>query len=249
MLGFQFSDAATTAAAIGIFIPIAALNGLSAAELATAVPAAEKFGKTSLAMLERLNSYLSSTSPKLGFSATKGNPSGTGENRITQNYTFTSQVLANVKDGVVTTLPVPVSGLGKFSFADVFPGAINVASGDAITAGVLIPIASLAQYRALVPADITISGTSDNRWLVDSLLTHFARDRDLRSATVSSAFINTSFSGFAASAVPASFTALNSGIDFAEIDSLAILQRSFAVTVELELNQSTQTFDVRVATA
>jgi hypothetical protein len=250
MLGFNFYGAAGTAAAAGIFIPIAALGGLSAAELGIAVPAAEKTGKTVLAILEGFNSYLSNTTtPKLGFTASKGNPAGTGVNRITQNYTFTSQILANAKSGLVTTLPVPFSTVGKFSFADVFPGSTSVASGDAVGVGVLIPTASLTPYRALNSADTTISGTSDNRWLVDALLGHLSKERDLRAATIPSAIINSSLSNFAASPIPASFTVANSGIDFLEVDSLSILQRSYSLTLELELNQSTQTFDVRTATA
>lgn len=250
MLSIQTFENPGVASGDGIFIPLASLPGVLSSDLNEVISLEERTSKITLAMLEQSLSYLSDPSnPKLGFSASKGNPAGSGINRITQNFIFTSLVLANIKTRVVTSLPTPVSGLGRFSFADIFPGSLKVADLDPVDAGITIGVDRLLVLNNLTVGDLNITGVSDNRNLFDAILFHLTKDRELRSATVPSAVINSSLSGFAASAIPPTFTAVNSGIDFTQIDSLTILQRSYSLTLELELNQTTQTFDVRVATA
>jgi hypothetical protein len=250
MLSLQTYDAPGTVTGDSIFIPLSALPGVLVTDLQQSVPLEERTSKVTLAIIEQAFSYFATPSnARLGFTATKGNPAGSGSNRITQNYVFAVQLLVNAKIRSISTLPTPISGAGSFSLADIFPGALSLVDQDPVDEGIVFPVANLQDLKDLTPDDINIDGGSDNRQLFDAILLHLVKDRENRSATVPSAIVNGSLSNFASSTIPTTFNPDNSGIDFDNVDSLTILQRSYSLTLELELNQLTQTFDVRVATA
>jgi hypothetical protein len=93
---FEFFGAAGNATNDGVFLPVATLTGVNAAELADAEPGHLKLGKAVLGMMEKIYSTLSPTAfNKLGFTVSRANPTGAGNNLINQNFGATAQKLLN----------------------------------------------------------------------------------------------------------------------------------------------------------
>ncbi len=257
-LSLEYFDAAGTAAADGVFVPVAALPGVLAAELAAAQSAGTKEGKALFALLNQALIILSPTTfNKLGFTAAKATPNGAAADVINQSFTFTWQKLVNLDTDTVGMVPEPStganSGLGSFSVSDVYPGAVKVASGGAVSgAGVVIQTAGLTPYGSLTHAGLTISGSSDNRDWFAAFLDHCAVDAAVRSTTVASAITAASVSAIGATTIPAAYyqaTDPLSGIAAADVPKRGLITRTLSYTLQLLLNQSTQTFDVNVVTA
>jgi hypothetical protein len=255
---FEFFDAAGSATNEGVFLPVSSFFGLSAAELADTQAGHLKLGKAVLAILEKLYSVLSPTAfNKLGFTVSRANPTGAGNNLINQNFGATAQKLLNFNSDTIAMIPEPAvganTGLGSFSIADIFPGAAVVAAADAVAAaGVVIPTALLIPYSSLTHAGLTISGTSDNRDWLAALFDFMGNELPLRSATQASAIVGTSASAIAASAIPANFTTLPdpiSGIVVADLPTRGLASRSYSFTIQLLLNVVTQTFEVNSVVA
>lgn len=257
-MSFEYFDAAGTAVAEGVFIPIAAVPGLVASELASGQAAGTKLGKSVFALINQIYNTLSPTNfNKLGFTVSKGNPAGVGADIINQNFGFTAQKLLNLKTDAISMIPEPTSGansgLGSFSLSDVFAGAVKVAAAGAVSgAGVLIPTALLATYSSITQGGITISGSSDNRDWFAALFDWLGNGLAVRDASTASAVIARSASAISAVAIPANFTQTTdpvSGILAADLPVRGLISKSYSVTVQLQLNQTTQTFDVLSTTA
>lgn len=259
-LGFEFFDAAGNPVADGVFIPVAALPGVSAAELAAGEPAATKEAKVLLAMLNQFFNVLSPAAfNKLGFAVTKSAPAGIIADVFNQTFSATWQKLVNLDDNTVSMIPEPGTGantgLGSFSILDVFPGSAKVAAGavgGATGAGVVIQTVSLTPYGSLTHAALAIAAGSDNRDWFSALLDHLALDAVIRTASIASAVTAATASAVGAIAIPAAFTATpdpTSGILAADLPKRGIITRTLTYTVQLLVNQTTQAFDVRVVTA
>lgn len=253
---FQYLNASGTAAADGVYIPVAALPGVLASELAAAEPAPAKAGKVLLALLNRIFAILSpSTFGKLGLAVAMAAPAGVAPNIWNQSFTMNWQKMVNLDTNTIEQIPVPTSGansgIGKFSVLDVFPSAAKVASGDSLSgAGIVIPTSALTPNTSLTHAGLTISATSDNREWFMALLDHLAIDADVRSATQQSAIIAATASQIGASAIPANFTQATdpvSGILAADLQRRGLITRTLSYTIQIVGNQTTQTFDVNVA--
>jgi hypothetical protein len=257
-MSFEYFNAAGTAVADGVFIPVTGVSGLLAAEMASGVAADVKLSKAVYALLEKAYTILSpSVFNKLGFTAAKASPAGSGTDLINQNYSFTAQKVANYDTDTLSMIPLPstgtFSGLGKFAIGDLFAGAAKVSAGDAIaSAGFLIPTALLTAYSSLTHAGLTVSGVSDNRDWFHALLDWLGNSVALRSATVSSAITSRSASSPSATAPSGtliSTTNPTSALSANETDRYAVLSKSYSITVQLALNSATQTFDVNSVTA
>jgi hypothetical protein len=257
-LQIEYFDAAGNATNAGVFIPIAALPGIISTELAPEVSPPIKQSKVIFSILNRIFDVVSPTSfAALGLTVTKNTPSGTGINRIGQTFSATWQKLVDLSSNSLKLIPVPSTGanlgLGEFSLLDIFPLAEKVAAAGAVSgAGIVIATAPLTEYDSdLVQDSITISNSSDNRNYLFAFLTYLSVAMDLRSATVASALSGLSASSIGATAIPAAFTQSNdptSDIDPANLPKLGIITKTLTYTVELEMNTTSQTFDVRVAT-
>jgi hypothetical protein len=256
-MSFEYFDAAGTAIADGVFIPVGGVSGLLATELAAAMSADVKLSKCVYALLEKAYTVLAPTSfNKLGFTTSKASPSGAGTDLINQNYSFTAQKVANYDSDTLSMIPLPTTGtnagLGKFAIADLFAGAAKVNAGGAISgAGFLIPTALLTAYSSLTHAGLTVSAVSDNRDWFHALLDWLGNAVALRSATQASAITSRSASspsGNAPSGVLIATPNPTSGLLAAETDRIAVLSKSYSITVQLVLNSVTQTFDVNSVT-
>lgn len=255
---FEFFDAAGSATNDGVFIPVTALIGVSAAELADAQAGHLKLSKAVSGILEKIYSTLSPTAfNKLGFTVSRANPTGAGNNLINQNFGATAQKLLNFNDDTIGMIPEPSvganSGLGSFSIADIFPGAAVVAAAGAVAAaGIVIPTALLTPFSSLTHAGLTISGTSDNRDWMAALFDFMGNGLPLRDAATATAIVGRTASAVAAAAIPANFTALPdpiSGIDPADLPTRGLVSKSYSFTIQLALNPVTQTYDVNSVTA
>lgn len=256
MLNFEYFDADGAAVAAGVFIPVADLPGLTAGELASA-----NADKVSKAILGLINTIYSVVSPggfnKLGWALTKANPTGTGADLISQNYGVTIQYQVDHATNTLGQIPVPTAGtnldVGKFAIADVFPSATKVAAAGATGgAGVLIPSADLEAYGAPAHAAVNPAAGQDNRNWFAALMNHLAVDAPIRTAEVASALTVRTRANAAALTLPAAYTqATNptSGIDAADLGHLSFFSQSYSFTLQLSLDQESQTFDVNHAIA
>lgn len=257
-MSFEYFDADGNAVADGVFLPVAALPGLNASELAASEPAHLKLSKSIAAVVETIYTTLSPTNfNKLGFTTSKASPAGAGTNLINQNYGFTTQKVLNFDTDTIGMIPEPatgtLNGLGSFSISDVFPSATKVAAGGATGgAGVLIPTTLLLAYSSLTHAGITISGTSDNRDWFAALFDWFGNAAPVRDASTASAVTARSAGAPSATSIPTAFTQSTnptSGILASEAPSRGLVSKSYSITIQYVLNQSTQTFDVNSVTA
>jgi hypothetical protein len=251
VLSIQYLAAAGNADFAGLWIPVSELPGLTADELAVAESVPAKEGKTQLALLNKL--YLAlSLATTLGFTIAKQTPSGAGIDRITQSFSATWQKMVNIRDAVTSVIPLPTTGanlgLGGFTIADVFPTAAKVAAAaDVSAAGIVISDAALAAFDA----GLAYAVNTDSRRYFIALVDYIASNATLRTATVQSGVTALALSNIGSTSIPTNFTQSDplSGIIAADLPVLGIITRTTSFTVDLSLNQSTQKFDVRVATS
>lgn len=251
VLSIQYLAAAGNADFAGLWIPVTELPGLTADELAIAESVPAKEGKTQLAFLNKLYLALASAT-KLGFTIAKQSPSGAGIDRITQSFSVTWQKLVNIRDAVTSVIPLPTTGanlgLGGFTIADVFPTAAKVAAAGAVSAaGIVISDTALAAFDA----GLAYAVNTDSRRYFIALVDYFASNATLRTATVESGATSLTLSNIGSTSIPTNFTQSDplSGIIATDLPVLGIITRTTSFTIDLSLNQSTQKFDVRVATS
>jgi len=259
-MAFEFFEAAVSSpsgCSAGIFIPRSDLPGVAAGELANSQSTANKQSKTVLALLNKVHSTVSPTNfSKLGFATTKGAPTGVSEDVIAITYTATAQWMANSEDKTISVLPVPTtgteSGKGDFAIADIFPNAVKLAAGDAITGeGVVIPTADLVPYGSPTHASVNPAVGQDNRgWFAG--LYGFLSQLGIRTTSVASAITAASRGATTAVTLPTAATdATNptTGILAADLPKRSFFSHTYSLTLQLALNQTSQAFDVNVVTA
>lgn len=258
VLGIEYFDAAGAAALEGVFIPVADLPGVQAAELAAAQSVGAKEGKALLSILNAIYSVLSPEAfIKLGFGVTKDAPVGTDADIFAQTFGASYQKLVNLDTDVISQVPVPTSGvntgLGDFAIVGIFPGAVKVAAAGAVAgAGIVVQTVSLSNYSSLTHAGLNLAAGTDNRDWFAALLDHLAIDPTVRTAAVASAVTAAVAGNIGSTAIPVDYTQAAdpvSGIALADRPRRGLITRTLAYTVEILLNQATQTFDVRVATS
>jgi len=259
-MALAFYGAAVGAAAdngvlAGLFFPREDLPGINAGELADTQNEAIKQGKFALSFGAKVQEYLADTDNNvLGFSATVGKASinGTTSN---MTYTVSAQYVARLDTKSLAVLPVPTTGSnvdeGKVAISALFPSAVDVAAQGAISGeGVLIPYADLTPYGGADPASIA-SGT-DNRDVLGAMVRALPANLTVRTATVASPVITVTTAAPSTVALVAAATdATNptTGIADDDRDRLGVLSFVTSWTVQILLNQTTQTFDVNSITA
>lgn len=257
-LALEYFDAAGNATLDGVYIPIAALPGVLAAELAAAQSVALKEGKALLGLLNQIYNVLSSSGfAKLGFSVTKGIPTGVTADIVNQPFTFSWQKVANLDNDTIAMIPLPTTGtnlnVGAFAIADVFAGAAKVAAGDPVAgAGIVVQTVGLIAYSSLTHAGLNPAAGQDNRSWFAALLDHLANEVTLRDTItpIASAVVAATLSTVDASTFPDAFTASpnpTSGLVTADLPKRGLISRTNSWSIQLQLNQTTQTFDVYVA--
>ena len=257
-----YVPSAGTAPVAGIFIPRDNIAGLIAdSELANDVDLIIKDCKFLTGFLTTLQSTIannreqsSSLITALGFSLTKGTPAGVATNVFTQ--TFTASVATVVDYATNTLYPIPVpstgsnSGRGVLKITDVFPDAVSVASAGAIAkAGVLVPHVELDAYGA-VTATNPVNDTQSRQWFA-AMLRYFFDEIPVRVATPStpSALISKTLGTITPFTLPNdAIVPINAstGLDPAKVSVNDVYFRPISFTVQYLLNETTQTFDVRV---
>jgi hypothetical protein len=230
---------------------------MTATELAASQPSANKESKVFLAIANQVfNTITSPGFRALGFSATKSAPSGVAPDIFRQSFAFTWQKLLNLDTDSLSAIPVPTTGananLGKFSVLDLFPGASKLAAAAAVPgAGIVVQTSGLSSFSSLTHANLNISASSDNRDWLAALLDYFAVSVSVRSATTASGVVAATASPLGGVAIPANFFAATdplSGLLSTEVPKSGLITRTLNYTIELQLNQVDQVFDVRVAT-
>ncbi|MEM9815540.1 MAG: hypothetical protein AAF827_03870 [Cyanobacteria bacterium P01_D01_bin.6] len=253
-LSFEYLSAAGAVTDAGVFIPVADLPGVDAAELDAAEVEAAKESKCVLAVLNALQTYLATDTDVLGVSCTRGNPSTNAADILTLNFTAQWQKLVNLGSNTVGVIPAATTGanadLAAMAIVDVFPTAAYVAAGaNTPGAGVVVSHAAMAAY-GLTTVPTVAAGDDDRAWFVALLeMMTAATVRDTAN-TIESAITVANPGAMGAQAIPASYYADTdplTDIAAADISQRGIVTRSFAFSVQVELNQATQSFDVRVA--
>lgn len=248
-LSLEFFDAAGSAVAEGVFIPVSDLPGIQASELAVAELATTKESKFLLSVLNAITAVLPATT--LGMTATKGSPSGAGADILNCPFTLTWQRVIDLASESVTPVPVPVAGanagVGDVALVDVFPNAVKVAAAGAVAgAGVVVPTAQLATYAPITQATITPAADSRD-WLM-ALMDAAATEATLRSATVASGIVTRTRGAIGSATIPANYYAAIdpvAGLLEADLPKLGLITRSVSLAVQVALNQTTQVFEVR----
>jgi hypothetical protein len=250
MISFEQFDAAGTATDAGLFIPVADLPGVDAAELDGTTAGSDK------AVLALLNVFYNTLSPtafdKLGISVAKPNPTGQGSDLIAQNYSMVVDYLVDHEAQAIEMIPVPTTGtqdgVGAIALADLFPTAAAVAAAGATTAGIVIPNDELAGYGAPLAASIP----ADARGYLSSLYHYIVGEADVRSADTASAITAKTRGAATGFTPPPAWTqATNpvSGIAAADLIKRSFFRTTLSITVQLLLDQETQTFDVNSVTS
>ncbi|NEP17823.1 MAG: hypothetical protein F6J97_13110 [Leptolyngbya sp. SIO4C1] len=254
-LSFEYvSGAGSEFATSGVFIPISDLPGVSAGEFDIEATTAEKEAKSLLALLNAMQLYLSITPNVIGISESKNSPSSNGADILTLNFTAEWQKLANLSANSITVIPAATTGANagaaELAIKAVFPSAVYVNGGDtSTTEGIVIEHAAMVAYGLSAPPSVT-AGADNRAWfsaLLEMMTNATLRDPD---NGVESAVITAASGGMGALAIPPSYYAESdplTDIQSADLQQRGIVARSFAFSVQVELNQANQTFEVRVA--
>lgn len=250
----EYFSAAGNAVNAGVFIPISALPGiLNGGELATGQAARE-----SKILLSICNAIFVTLNPsnfdKLGFAVSKGQPTGAGTDIINQNYSFTNTFMVDHAANTLLQIPFPTSGsfinVGKFTILEVFPGSVAVAAGGAVSGpGIVIP--ELDDYGGPSQAIVTnfiADPDGDFRIWFAALFQMILNESTVRTGTDASAVIVKSRSNAAGVTPTPAFTDVvnpTTAILATDLVRRSFFSITYSMTLQLELNQTTQTFDVR----
>lgn len=255
-MAIQFFDAVGAVAGEGIFIPIANLPGLTAAELAGAVPQASKMARFLFSFGKKVHSVLSPASvPKLGFTVGRGETSN-GLDLISRTFTYSITYSINILSGTISPLPLPSIGnnanLGGFTYDFVFPNIGVLANGNNTPgAGVYIPFTDLSSAWRYTPIDSESVG-EDAREFVAAVFAYAFASAEARSATIASAVTAKGRNNPATATLPTGATDPTNpttGLDPAQINNIVAVNYGWSYTVQTKDDQATETFDVNVIAA
>lgn len=254
-MAFEFFDAAGAATANGLFIPIADLPGLTAAELAPG-DGQVLLGRSVFGLLKKIYSSLSpSAFNKLGV-AVGNSETRPGTLLTNRTYTYQASYVSNLSTNSITQIPVAGigvnSGLGKIALSSIFPAAAKVAAAaNTPGAGVLIPTADLVPYGGPLHAALDVSAGQDNRNYLAALFNWMCAGNNLqvRATGLPSAIIAATRGNPTAGTLPANATATSNpttGLFIEDIPLIFVSQVTYSITVQTIDNLATETFDVIV---
>jgi hypothetical protein len=251
---FEVFTEAGTAAAAGVFLPLADLPGLTALELATTGSQLE--GHLAYALLNALYSTMAPMNTLGVVNLSKSNPTGTGAGLFTEAIGFAFQRVVNLQTGSVGVVPLATigteTGLGSVAIADIFPDAEIVAESGAVAgAGIVVPDSVVANYGAASKASIE----DDARDWIGGLLAALAGGLTVRSTTVASALTSrTALASLRSTGVaipPTWYDATNpiTGIAAADLNWIRVIQDAITIEYELAIDSETQSLSLSVRTA
>ena len=256
-MSFEYFNAAGTATNAGVFIPLAALPGVTSAELNPANPAAQLQGNAAFGLLKQIYNIISPSSfASLGLSVANSE-SKPAIGVTTRTYSLTAQYLSDIATQTIGQIPVAGSGtnagVGKFAISDIFPGASLVAAaGSVLGAGIVIETAALNPYGAPLQASLNPASGQDNRswfaalfnWFVDGGLS-------VRVAGTTTSAMTAAVRGTPSTAsLPANATASSNpttGVTASQLNQIILNQVSYTISLETIDNQTSDTFSVNVA--
>lgn len=254
-MAIQYVDTVpgATADADGIFIPIGDLYGISAGEFTTGTDNTKE-SKFVYALLTTLAEELPTDS--LGISVTKGTIAGVSNSVYNIQFTANSVFMDKFADKTVNVLPVPVSGanldVGKVSILDIFANAQKVAASDTLPGeGIVIPSGDVDDYFAPAHASLTVGASSDNRDWIVGVINYLAGTLAVRSTSNASALVNKSKTSSTYTVPAAAYAATDPtmGLVAADLLNRNFYQQNWIFTIQLVINEATQSFDVRVVAA
>lgn len=239
--GISYFDNAVAAGAgngvpAGLFIPRdTALPGITTpSELASA----NKERKVAYAVANQVFDVLNAQANKLGLTVSRPTPTGAAANLINQSFTLQTTFMVNHAASTVGMLPLPAGNAGLVSLSSIFPGCAFVAAEGAISEpGVVVPSSYVQSLGGSIPGTINDDARS---WL--SALYH-SMVKDLDSST---ALVAASRGSAVGSAPAANFTGTGAitGLVDADLPTRSFFSTTYSLTLQLQLNQSTQTFDL-----
>ncbi|MEO1351322.1 MAG: hypothetical protein AAFW84_21350 [Cyanobacteria bacterium J06635_15] len=253
-LSIEYFSAAAAATEAGVFLPVSDLPGVDALELDAAEATEAKESKSLLSVLNALQIYLSANAGKLGVSCTKGSPSSNGADLLTLNFTAEWQKLVNLSANTVGVIPAASTGanadVAAMGIVDVFPTAAYVTAGSNTPgAGIVVAHSAMTSYGLTTVPTVNV-GDDDRLWF--AALLEMLTEVSVRNAAtpVVSAVTTATPGAMGAQAIPASYYADTdplTDIIASDITQRGIVSRQFAFSVQVQLNQATQSFDVRLA--
>lgn len=257
-----YFDAPGTATDAGVFIPRDNIAGLTTnAELAPSEPEIAKQCKFLAGFLASLQSTIAlnrtnpnSLSTALGFTITKSNPLGVGQGIFNQTFTASIAQVVDHSTRTIYAIPVPTSGSnsgrGVLKITDVFPDAVGVVTtGGAITkAGILIPNTEVDPYGAV--GNNPGNDAQSRQWFA-AMLRYLFDEIPARVATpaIPSALITKTLDVVSPVALPADALAStnpSTGLDSTKVSVNDVYFRQLSFNIQYLLNETTQTFEVRV---
>ena len=257
-----YFSASGTASDAGIFIPRDNLAGLIAdSELASSEATIKKDCKFLAAFLTTLQSTITtnrtttgSLATALGFTVTQGNPAGVTLGVFNQTFTASIAQVVNYSTSTIYPIPVPVigtnSGRGVLKITDVFPDAVSVASAGSIAeSGILIPHSEVDSYGAVTATNPT-NDVESRQWFA-AMLRYLFDEIPVRVTTpeTPSALITKTLGAISAFTLPTDALASTNPTTGLELDKTSVNDvyfRSLSFNIQYLLNETTQTYDVRV---
>jgi hypothetical protein len=248
---FQSDSVAFTASAGGIFFPPSGLPGFIAAEMATSEPLATRLGKFSYAFSKQVANYCDANPDIVGLAVNRSENTVTDRYGVKEKvYQFVISQITDDRTNGVAFPPVAGSGiragLADFSFNDIFPNAVKIASGATTPgAGIIIHSDAIAAESVLDHASINLSG--DCRELFRAIVSALFTNRAIRTAETASALVTASYGNDVAATLPATWTqALNPYTALTADDAryVSVKRRNISFTIETIENEDLQTFDV-----
>lgn len=218
----------------GIFIPQADLPGITtAAELGN--PNQER--KVAYSICNRVHDALAGIPTKLGISNSRSMSTGALD-RINQSFLLTVLFVANHVDNTLSVLPLPGSNAGRVSLSALFPAAAIVGAEGAVPGpGVVVPSVLITENGGSVPGAVANDARSWLNALYQSMVLGLEPSEAVISPSRSSATGSTPAADFTGAGA-------TTGLDADDLSRLSFFSLTYSVTLQISLNQSTQTFDL-----
>jgi hypothetical protein len=219
----------------GLFMPIAALPGIQDAD---EIDDPKRESKVVYAVATLIHERLAAMANKLSLSTSRSTPTGVGENLINQSFSLTTQFSVDFQLKEIRQIPYNGANFGFVSIEGVFPNcSFVVDEGQVIGPGIVIPYETLQEYGG----EGTFNIAADARNLINAIYHSMVDQLD-----VGGSIVSVSRGAVVGFVPPANFTGTN-GITALTVDQLAVsgfFSITYGLTVQLLLNQATQTFDI-----
>lgn len=259
MINLFFLDGGDTVTVVdplpfeGIFIPSSSLPGTELSDFSNDLSYSCKESKIIYAIAQKVHSFLSLNSNKLGIFSTLGNPTVINASTITYKFSYSQDFLVDNAAGETSMIPAAeagvYSGLGTFGFSSVFENSIIISDrttqSNLLTGkiGVLIKTSDLTPYGFFNDVKgstiSTYNITGDCRYSIAALIAAVCDGNiTIRTQTAASAIISASISSPQIITIPTTYYSTSNpltDISSTDLDKLSIIRRVYSLTFELNL--------------